>query len=170
MILDLKKVMLSENAELSEEVEIGFSSFDTKLGSCPVTEKTKVSLHFVNAENKKLLITGGGKLTMLMPCDRCLADVPVTIDLHIEKEFPLKAVEPEDGESEEDEGILDGTTLDTDQLIFDEVLLNRPLKVLCKEDCKGICPSCGCNLNEKECGCERIVRDPRMAKFLDFLE
>ena len=168
MILDLKKVMLSENAELSEEAEIGFTAFDTKLGSFPVTEKTKVSLHIANRENKKLLITGTGKLTMLMPCDRCLADVPVTIELHIEKEFPLK--EAEDGEIEEDEGILDGMQLDTDLLVFDEVLMNRPLKVLCNEDCKGICPSCGCNLNEKECGCDRTVRDPRMAKFLDFLE
>ena len=168
MILDLKKVMLSENAELSEEAEIGFTTFDTKLGSYPVTEKTKVSLHVANRENKKLLITGTGKLTMLMPCDRCLTDVPVTFELHIEKEFSLK--EAEDGEIEEDEGILDGMQLDTDLLVFDEVLMNRPLKVLCKEDCKGICPSCGCNLNEKECGCDRTVRDPRMAKFLDFLE
>lgn len=167
MILDLKNVMLSENAELSEEAEIGFSSFDTKLGSYPVTEKTNASLHFANRDREKLLITGRAKLTLLMPCARCLQDTPVTIDLEIEKELPLKT---EEGEAEEDEGILNGTELDTDRLIFDELLLNCPMKVLCRDDCKGICPNCGCNLNEKECGCDRTVRDPRMAKFLDFME
>ncbi len=169
-MLDLKKVMTSEGQEMDAEVPIGFSSFDTKLGSFPIREKTTAALHLANRENKKLLISGTASLTLLMPCDRCLTEVSVPLTLTIEKEIPLHGEGDSSEENEEDEQPLAGTQLDVDQLIFDEVLMNRPEKVLCREDCKGICPSCGCNLNEKECGCDRTVRDPRMAKFLDFLE
>ena len=40
----------------------------------------------------------------------------------------------------------------------------------CKEDCKGLCPVCGTNLNEKECGCDRTVADPRMAAIQDIFK
>ena len=45
--------------------------------------------------------------------------------------------------------------------------MNWPAKVLCGEDCKGICPVCGANRNEKDCGCDTVVLDPRMQKFQD---
>ena len=60
--------------------------------------------------------------------------------------------------------------LDLDILIFDEVVPKLPSRVLCKEDCKGLCPVCGTNLNEKECGCDRTVADPRMAAIQDIFK
>ncbi|MDD6168654.1 MAG: DUF177 domain-containing protein, partial [Lachnospiraceae bacterium] len=46
-------------------------------------------------------------------------------------------------------------------------LVNWPAKVLCKPDCKGICPKCGTNLNLETCDCEQGELDPRMAAFQD---
>ena len=63
--------------------------------------------------------------------------------------------------------LLEEHELDVDRLIYDEILVNWPTKVLCKDDCKGICPVCGQNLNQQDCGCDRQVIDPRMAKFQD---
>ena len=59
--------------------------------------------------------------------------------------------------------------LDLSQLALEDVFLSLPSKLLCKEDCKGICPQCGKNLNEGPCGCKKEV-DPRLAALLDFLD
>ncbi len=57
--------------------------------------------------------------------------------------------------------------MDFDKLVNTEILPEMPMKVLCNEECKGICPKCGTDLNEKDCGCDRISADPRMARVLD---
>jgi uncharacterized protein len=57
--------------------------------------------------------------------------------------------------------------LDVDRLLFNEILVNWPEKVLCKPDCKGICKTCGTNLNLATCDCEQSELDPRMAQFQD---
>jgi hypothetical protein len=48
-------------------------------------------------------------------------------------------------------------------LFIPAVLLALPLKVICQSDCRGLCPSCGANLNHEECRCETHATDPRMA-------
>ena len=60
-----------------------------------------------------------------------------------------------------------GYELDVDALIADEMVLQWPMKILCKEDCKGICKVCGTNLNKSTCDCDQTVPDPRMAVFSD---
>jgi uncharacterized protein len=60
-----------------------------------------------------------------------------------------------------------GYDLDVDKLIYGEILVNWPMKILCKNDCKGICNRCGANLNLGECGCDRAELDPRMAVIRD---
>lgn len=170
MILDLKKVISSEGMETDEEVTIGLTEFSSRLGSFPIIEKKPFTLHIENTGNKQLLLSGETNVKLTMPCDRCLSDVEVTVPLVIEKEFSLEeTAEPED-EDEEAAEVLEGTTLDTDKLIFNELLINRPTKVLCDPDCKGICPKCGCNRNETDCGCDTFVADPRMAKFQDVFQ
>ena len=62
---------------------------------------------------------------------------------------------------------LTGTDLDTDRLVYLEVLMNWPQKVLCSENCAGLCPVCGKNLNEGSCGCDEGPKDPRMAAVSD---
>ena len=62
---------------------------------------------------------------------------------------------------------LTGMNLDVDRLVYLEVLMSWPLKVLCREDCKGICSQCGKNLNDGPCGCVEEPKDPRMAAISD---
>ncbi|MBQ1604529.1 MAG: DUF177 domain-containing protein, partial [Lachnospiraceae bacterium] len=69
-----------------------------------------------------------------------------------------------------DDDFVNENQLDVDRLIFDEILVNWPAKVLCKDDCKGICLVCGQNLNIQDCGCNRQVIDPRMAAFQDVFD
>ena len=59
------------------------------------------------------------------------------------------------------------TLEDTNELAKSEILLHWPMKILCKDDCKGLCSKCGADLNYEECGCDRTVLDPRMAAIQD---
>ena len=52
--------------------------------------------------------------------------------------------------------------MDLDELIRTDILLELPTKFLCKEDCKGLCPTCGKNLNEGACNCQTHQIDPRL--------
>ena len=67
----------------------------------------------------------------------------------------------------EDTDYIIGTSLDTNELAKSEILLHWPMKILCKDDCKGLCSKCGADLNYEECGCDRTVLDPRMAAIQD---
>jgi uncharacterized protein len=71
-----------------------------------------------------------------------------------------------DEEMEETDYLI-GFELDVDKLVYAEILVNWPMKVLCKEDCEGICKVCGANLNKGDCGCQRTELDPRMAAIQD---
>ena len=89
--------------------------------------------------------------------------------------FPVSRTQPvhtaladgeDDGESDE-ANYIDGYHLDVEQLLYNEILVGWPMKVLCSEDCKGICSVCGQNLNEGSCDCEDTSLDPRMSVIRD---
>jgi uncharacterized protein len=66
---------------------------------------------------------------------------------------------PKEGEKEleRDETaheFFDGEVIEVDHLVAEQIFLALPVKVLCSEDCKGICPGCGANLNEEPCRCK----------------
>ena len=127
--------------QFSSEVELDKISF--QMGEFPILDRSPVELRIANTGNKVLELTGKGSLTVGIPCDRCLEQVSVTIPYDIDR------------------------NLDVDRLVYLEVLMSWPLKVLCKEDCKGICSRCGKNLNEGPCGCAEEPKDPRMAAISD---
>ncbi len=165
MRVELADVISSENKEMSKQVEIELLSFDSKLGQFPVVKKEPFVLTFTNEENRRLSIQGETEVTIAIPCGRCLEEVEQVFRLTIEKEISLEGGSEEtamDGFS-----FMAGTSLDVDQLIFGEILVSWPMKVLCREDCKGICKRCGANLNLTECQCQKTELDPRMAAIQD---
>ncbi len=132
-----------------------------------------------------LKVSGGvllrGSLTAQLeaPCKRCLKDVrvalPIAFVLNLVPESLLKTGSEDDEEDERkepdgsfhldsaDQEVFDGKKIDLDPIVREQVLLALPMDAVCKEDCKGLCPVCGQNLNERECSCERKVIDPRLA-------
>ena len=70
-------------------------------------------------------------------------------------------------EEDDDQNFMEGYQLDVETFVHNEIIGNWPAKILCKEDCRGICPVCGQNLNERDCGCDTFVPDPRMAVIQD---
>lgn len=163
MRVELSNVLAAENRSVVKKVEIELETFVSKLGEFPILEKAPFELHLENQENKKLLIFGETEVVLTVPCGRCLQDVKVTIQLSIKKEYLLG--EPD--ESVEDAEYVTESSMDVDKIVYDEILVNWPMKVLCSENCKGICRKCGTNLNHKTCSCDQAELDPRMAAIQD---
>lgn len=165
MRVELADIISCENKEMSKQVEIELLSFDSKLGQFPVVKKAPFVMQFTNEENRRLLIQGETEVTIAIPCDRCLEEVEWNFSIVIEKEIDLTKSSEETAMDEL--SYMTGTSLDVDQLIFGEILVSWPMKVLCREDCKGICKRCGANLNLAECQCQKTELDPRMAAIQD---
>jgi uncharacterized protein len=85
-------------------------------------------------------------------CDRCLGDVDRAMHVDVDEQFPT------DGEAQADpfaeSNVLTGDRLDVKDLTTQLVCSAVPLGLLCSEECKGICPTCGENKNTGKCNCE----------------
>ena len=166
MSLDISSIVTCENKSVTEEVQIELDTFKSRMGDFPITEKSPVELKITNQENKRLLIRGTVDFTAVIPCGRCLEEVPTSIHFDIDKKLPINGAQVSEEEMDESDYLI-GFDLDVDRLIYEEILVNWPMKVLCNEDCKGICKVCGINLNKGDCNCQRTELDPRMAAFQD---
>jgi len=98
-------------------------------------------------------------------CDRCAAEFDRSVEIPLE--VPL-ASELQDQESP-DYFLLDGDELDIDDLLETSFILNMDTRFLCREDCKGLCPRCGADLNLGPCGCKK-EKDPRLAVLEQLLD
>ena len=167
MLIDVQQVLSTSGKTEIFKVNFGEEEISYNGISLHIIYNEPFDLCLQNADNQKLMITGTSLIKGFIPCDRCLEDVEISFDIKIER-----SLKTEDGQvvidlDEEDDAFYADHRIDSDRLIYDEILVNWPAKVLCQEDCKGICHVCGQNLNLKSCGCDRTVLDPRMAAFQD---
>ncbi len=177
MLIHLSEVLVSEGKVCSYTIPVGFDSFDYHGNECPVLEKPDMVLTLENKGDQKIALLLKGSMKLALPCDRCLEDTAVDVDFDVQTDIDMKETgsggELSEAELEaeqerlENQTFVEGHQLDTDQLILQELMLRVPAKVLCKEDCKGICYQCGKNLNYGPCDCKEEPRDPRMAAILD---
>ena len=99
-------------------------------------------------------------------CDRCADDIEKKYDFSHNK-IIVNAMENENDDYD-DYIVVENNVLDLDELINEEIQLFLPAKMLCKDDCKGLCQNCGKNLNYEKCECVKEV-DPRLAALADLL-
>jgi uncharacterized protein len=115
-------------------------------------------------------LTGGTQLA----CARCLDPVPVDLEVQVEEVF-VPTIDMATGRSikpeEEDQALWidEHHILDLTEVLRQDALLELPVHVLCKEDCRGLCPECGTNLNEASCDCKPDI-DPRWSSLTDLLK
>ena len=167
MLIDLSEILSLEGKTQVLEAPVSMDSFQSKLGSFPVLEKEPVSLTITNTGKKVLKIEAKGVITLALPCDKCLKDVPTEFDIDIEEEVDMKASKEDRIKDLDEINYVKGCGLDVEQLVHNEILIHWPLRVLCKEDCRGICAKCGKDLNEGSCDCDQTSPDPRMAVISD---
>ena len=117
---------------------------------------------FTNAGDG-ILVTGMVRAEVTGACDRCLEPASFEVAGEIEEYYLFE--EPEDPDSYEDGFELIGSdrVVDLGDAIFDAVVMDTPFVVLCREDCRGLCPTCGANLNEGDCGCADAAQEAWVA-------
>ncbi|HST53351.1 MAG TPA: DUF177 domain-containing protein [Pyrinomonadaceae bacterium] len=117
-----------------------------------------------------------GKISAVVEvsCDRCVADVRVPLEVEFDTAFiPRERAASEIENVElltEDMGLAayEGGAIDLDELVREQILLALPSRRICREDCKGLCPTCGTDLNAGACSCEQGEVDPRWSALADW--
>ncbi|MDD3218698.1 MAG: DUF177 domain-containing protein [Lachnospiraceae bacterium] len=167
MQIDLTKVLSQEGRTQSADAEYSKKQFESKRGIFPVVGENMIHFELEHFGNRVLSVVGSGKVDLMIPCARCLEPVLVSIDISAKEKIDLKLSLDERSGEEDSGSYIDGQKLDVDEFVHNQILINWPLRVLCKDDCKGICSHCGCNRNLTECDCDTTELDPRMAAIKD---
>ena len=141
---------------------------DTENLDFPAVKSSQAKPHAegrVYNEAGVLNLSGEIRADMLCVCDRCGAEFEST------KITALHATIAEEDDNGEDPELflLDGDEIDLDEILSTCFILDMETKFLCKEDCKGLCPKCGKNLNLGPCGCRKEI-DPRFAVLEQLLD
>ena len=117
----------------------------------------------IEQDGELLYVTGEVRAEVVLRCSRCLGTVRHSLRTGFSQEYS------EAGLGEE---VLPfkGDSIDLREPVMESILLELPVKALCGEECKGLCPICGADRNVKECGCSVQEMDPRMQQLKKLLE
>ena len=133
-----KEFELSENVTLDIEEDVFYPH--------KILGEASVNLKYFVDYDSILHLSGNIRVPFKFLCDRCGSSFERNLYLELNEQISPKM-------SEEDELSYDMPIIDLQKVISSYVLLNFPSKVLCREDCKGLCMHCGANLNEGNCDC-----------------
>ena len=166
MLVNLSDVLTSEGKVETVTVPLEMTSFKSRLGEFLITQKSPVAFTFTNIDVDKAKVEGSAEIKFETRCDRCLTEVATVLSLEFDRVVTSPGTATED-EEEDELGFMEGYQFDVEAFVYHEIMLNWPVKILCQDECKGVCPVCGQNLNKKDCGCDTFVPDPRMAAIKD---
>ncbi len=163
MRLNLQDIIHVPGASLPFAFSMDLSG-EEFFGERPITRPVQVEGTVKNIAGM-LVLEGEAASLLDCICDRCMEP------FRKEKSVRLYALLAESLEGEEDEDIvlLEDGAVDLGQLAYTAYILDMDTKSLCSEDCKGLCPGCGVNLNREACRCKKPV-DPRWAALEQLLD
>lgn len=167
MLMNLSDVLSEHHKPIDQTVAVEMTEFQSSLGVFPILEKSDAHIVVKHVKQRELMITGECRFVLEIPCDRCLEPVETEICLDFTKNVDLNDEDDERLEELDEKNYIDGYNLDVDKLLYNEILIGWPMKILCSEDCNGICNVCGQNLNKGTCNCEDTSLDPRMSVIRD---
>jgi uncharacterized protein len=167
MIIDLQAI--TDETEFSEVLEEGWwrsgARGDQILGlDAPLRVTIKVS-----KAGDKFLVEGTLRGGIQIRCDRCLEP----FHREMQSQFHVYLVVPREGADQEEIELLDedlevdfikGDTIDLNDIIREQIYLTLPMRSICRESCRGLCPACGANLNEGPCQCRKTEGPPAFSK------
>jgi uncharacterized protein len=119
-------------------------------------------------DNDQFRLVGTVQATLELSCSRCLEPFTWPVETSFDLRYQPHAKNTGEGELEIEEDDLttafyENETIDLGQLMREQFYLSLPMKPLCGEECKGLCPNCGTNLNRSTCDCTYEWEDPRLA-------
>ena len=171
MLFDLNKLHGQR-----EHVERTFppSAFDPQDDEYRVAAPVELEMDVQKADAKAFAVSGHARTRLAVDCGRCLEPFDVPVDARFDLRYVPHTENTGDGEREVAEDDLttafyrDGV-LDVIDLLREQFVLALPMKPLCREACRGLCPQCGTNLNTSQCDCAPTWEDPRLAPLKSLL-
>jgi len=169
LALNLAKIRTARDGIEKVRFEHSYAPEAVATGTDPFRIVAPVDLGFDISKNKDQYLLGGRvKTTLELPCSRCLEPFEIPVDLAFDLRYLPRTVNTGEGEREIQEDDLttafyENETIDLGQLMREQFFLALPMKPLCSDECKGLCPHCGTNLNRGTCDCARDWVDPRLA-------
>lgn len=166
MLLDISKIKLEVGSTLPFEVSLDLS--DLTFGGDCRAEKPVSAVGTIRNTAGVLVLGGELRASLHGSCDRCAKEVSR------EAVFPLHAIladAPDESDGEEDPWLfpLVGNEVDLGEIVTTTFVLGMDAQFLCSQDCKGLCPRCGRDLNLGPCEC-RPETDPRLAVLKQLLK
>ncbi|MFO7815501.1 MAG: DUF177 domain-containing protein [Halanaerobiales bacterium] len=153
MILDLSDLKeVGSKKKYTAELTVDHIDFRNK--EIEIAGPLKIDLDVLKTE-RSFVLTGKLKGALILQCSRCLKYFEYPIEVEIRDELLIEDIE-------------DLHKINVFPIFESDIILEIPIKPLHDEDCKGLCPICGQDLNEEECYCEKESIDPRLEKLKDF--
>ncbi len=137
--LDINDFSRSDGESLPFDEAVDLSALDPSFREVRIVGKLR---NVVGVMTFRATVSG----TCVAQCDRCLEDALLSLTADLKTVLTLDS-------SEDDSVAVENGKIDLEKTAYDALVLELPMQILCKEDCLGICPTCGKNRNVGDCGC-----------------
>lgn len=166
MTVDISSIL----KEIGKKIDIDCNIYPNETeflgGKYEFTSPIAVSGSIRN-NGESLTFAAGCASTFNTQCARCGGETSASLEFIVDENLVQ-----DDGEDHmgEDVILFQGYSVEIDDIVMNGFFMNENGKHLCSEDCEGLCPKCGCNLNESKCDCENEDIDPRWSALLDIMK
>lgn len=164
MVLDLKDIFAGGES-IAFDYKLDMRDFEASPGVRPISDPVRVTGSVTNHAGA-VTIDALAQVAYYTQCDRCLTDITERLDVQFSNMLATETA----GDVDDDIIVCEDQTLDLDELVIINIILNLSMKHLCSPDCKGLCPKCGKNLNEGDCGCEKGYVNPVFSQLKDLIQ
>lgn len=164
MRIDVREL---ENGPLRFEGELLPDQLSLQPSEGRILENPVVQL-VAEKHGRQVRLRGSLKVSLELVCARCLDAVRVRLYPEFDQFYQSNSGSNLSGEIaltrvDTEVGFFNGDFIDVTDLVREQIFLGLPMKPMCREDCKGLCPHCGGNRNVRDCGCQKLEADPRLA-------
>jgi len=170
MLINISDVLTKSYKTVDEKVDLKIEQCDLGFGSFTVNHMESIHVVVEHLRDKEYNVFLETKINLNMYCDRCLKEVNVPLNIHGSRYINLECSEAEEADELDQANFIEGFNLNLEQLLLSELILNWPTKVLCDEECAGLCSVCGSSKSNESCDCEDTSLDPRMSVARDLFK
>ena len=164
MTIKLPEIATAPNGGLGFDYTIDLSAEEVNFER-PFYSPVRISGH-VSDNSGMVRLSGVIEAEVSTRCARCAK--PVAYHKAVNVDFMLATTL--EGEDVDDIFVIESDDIELDDIFVPELIMDMEMSVLCREDCAGLCPKCGKNLNEGQCACDRREIDPRLEKLRQLLD
>ena len=165
MILNLKDLFSAKSKSITFDYKMDLCSYQAPNNEYPFKEPIKLSGSVINRADV-VILSAAADFNFYTCCDRCLKDIVIPVSVPFENVLVIAFT----GDGNDDFIICENEMIDIDEIATTNIVLSLSMKYLCKEDCKGLCPTCGMDLNESDCGCNKGYINPSFAALKDIIK